>query len=141
MSLTSAAEYRTLFAKGKAWADAHLFNGEYYHQLVDLNDRELVAQYRVRHASMVGDVSTPTGTTSTARSSTRSPKAASIDQVLAQWHANLYGLGEIFDPAQVKTALARIFKYNFKQPHARLLQPLPHLLPQRRSRTGHLRLA
>jgi non-lysosomal glucosylceramidase len=38
-----------------------------------------------------------------------------IDQVLAQWHANLYGLGEIFNPAQVKKALASIYKYNFKQ--------------------------
>ena len=36
--------------------------------------------------------------------------------MLAQWHANLYGLGEIFDPVQVKTALASLFKYNFKQP-------------------------
>jgi hypothetical protein len=32
---------------------------------------------------------------------------------MAQWHANLCGLGEIFDKAQVKTALASLYKYNF----------------------------
>ena len=26
----TAAEYRAIFATGKAWADEHLFNGEYY---------------------------------------------------------------------------------------------------------------
>jgi hypothetical protein len=37
-----------------------------------------------------------------------------IDQLIAQWHANLCGLGEIFDKPQVKKALASIHKYNFK---------------------------
>lgn len=36
-----------------------------------------------------------------------------LDQVLAQWHANLIGLGEIFDKENVKTALASIYKYNY----------------------------
>ena len=26
----TAAEYRALFERGRAWADAHLFNGRYY---------------------------------------------------------------------------------------------------------------
>lgn len=36
-----------------------------------------------------------------------------IDQVLAQWHSNLIGLGEIFDKDKVKSALRAIYKYNF----------------------------
>ena len=34
--------------------------------------------------------------------------------MLGQWHASLYGLGEIFDPEKVKMASAAIFKYNYK---------------------------
>jgi hypothetical protein len=37
-----------------------------------------------------------------------------IDQVLAQWHANLIGLGEIFDPKQTRSALRAIYKHNYK---------------------------
>ncbi|GHU06022.1 hypothetical protein FACS1894147_12720 [Spirochaetia bacterium] len=37
-----------------------------------------------------------------------------IDQLIAQWHANLCGLGEIFDKAQVRKALAAIHQYNYK---------------------------
>ena len=33
-----------------------------------------------------------------------------IDQLLAQWHANIYGLGDIFDPAQARTALQSLYK-------------------------------
>ena len=69
-----AAEYRDLFEKGKSWADAHLFNGEYYHQLIDLNDRT-GCPVSVRHDNAISERRlTPTGTTSTRRSSTRSLK-------------------------------------------------------------------
>jgi non-lysosomal glucosylceramidase len=35
--------------------------------------------------------------------------------VLAQWHANLCGLGEIFDREQTRSALKSIYRYNFKK--------------------------
>jgi non-lysosomal glucosylceramidase len=31
----AAEEYRSLFEKGKSWADEHLFNGEYYMQNIN----------------------------------------------------------------------------------------------------------
>lgn len=37
-----------------------------------------------------------------------------IDQVVGQWHANLCGLGEIFDNSMVKSSLRSVYKYNFK---------------------------
>jgi hypothetical protein len=37
-----------------------------------------------------------------------------IDQVVAQWHANLCGLGGIFDRGKTRRALRSIFRYNFK---------------------------
>lgn len=38
---------------------------------------------------------------------------SSIDQLLVEWHASLYGLGEIFDPAEVRSANAAIYRHNF----------------------------
>jgi len=102
----TATEYRALFEKGKAWADKHLFNGEYYHQLINLEDKSIPAKFNAidvywneEHQEIkyqIGD-------------------GCEIDQVLAQWHANLYGLGEVFDPQQTKKALKSLYKYNFKE--------------------------
>jgi non-lysosomal glucosylceramidase len=36
-----------------------------------------------------------------------------IDQILPQWHAHLYGLGEIYDPIQTRKAAEALYKYNF----------------------------
>ena len=41
----TAADYRALFARGKAWTDRHLFNGEYYQQNIDLTDRSILEVY------------------------------------------------------------------------------------------------
>jgi hypothetical protein len=38
-----------------------------------------------------------------------------IDQAAAQWHANLCGLGDIFDREKIKSALEAVFRYNFKR--------------------------
>ena len=110
----AAAEYRTIFAKGKRWADTHLFNGEYYVQRIDLNDRAIVEAFAGDESVLMG------GSTMEAYWDAEHQEikyqigeGSSIDQVLGQWHASLYGLGEIFDPAQVRSANAAIYKYNF----------------------------
>jgi non-lysosomal glucosylceramidase len=38
-----------------------------------------------------------------------------IDQALGQWHASLYGLGEVLDEQKVITSLGTIFENNFKE--------------------------
>ena len=103
----AAAGYRSLFEKGKRWADRRLFNGEYYHQLLDLGDESLVdrfgaaaAYWDAEHREIMFQIGDGCG----------------VDQVLAQWHADLYGLGQIFDPKQTKRALRAIYRHNFKQP-------------------------
>jgi uncharacterized protein (DUF608 family) len=103
----TARRYRALFARGKRWADAHLFNGEYYHQLLNLRDRSVPERF---------------GATGVYWNAERREIAYQIgegcaaDQVLAQWHANLCGLGEVFDSRQTKRALRAIFKHDFKNP-------------------------
>ena len=37
-----------------------------------------------------------------------------IDQVLAQWHAEMIGLGEIFEKKKVHSALQAVYRYNYK---------------------------
>ncbi len=104
----AAAQYRAIFARGKAWADAHLFNGEYYAQAVDLKDQSLLSAFGTDAVDTYwnaerGEMKYQIGS------------GCLIDQVIAAWHANLCGLGEIFDPAQVRTALKSLYQYNFKR--------------------------
>ena len=109
----TAAEYRQIFAKGRSWVTDHLFNGEYFQQEIDLNDRSIVinedpeAYWDAEHQEIKYQIG----------------EGCEIDQLLAQWHANLYGLGEIFDAQQVKSALRALFKYNFKMPMRKHANP------------------
>ncbi len=99
-----AKEYKSLFEQGRAWTDAHLFNGSYYSQQIDLHDRSVVDRFRCPNYwneeqselnYQIGD-------------------GCELDQLLGQWHANICGLGDLFDPKQRKTALAAMFRNNFK---------------------------
>lgn len=103
----TAELYEALFQKGKAWTDEHLFNGEYYVQRVNLDDRGVLEPYGAEAVDRYwnaerGEIKYQIG------------EGCAIDQVVAQWHANLSGLGEIFDAAQTKSALRSLYRYNFK---------------------------
>ncbi|MCB0022318.1 MAG: hypothetical protein KDD91_04730, partial [Caldilinea sp.] len=110
----SAAEYRAIFARGKAWADANLFNGEYYIQRIDLHDRGIVEAFAEDELVLIGN-STLEAYWDEEHQEIKYQigDGSSIDQLLGQWHASLYGLGEIFDPAQVRRANAAIYRHNF----------------------------
>ena len=112
----TAAEYRRIFEKGKAWVDGHLFNGEYYHQLIDLKDKSVLERFESGAASLSGKVMDAYWDEEHQEIKYQIGEGCEIDQLLAQFHANIYGLGEIFDPGQARTALQSMFKYNFKQP-------------------------
>lgn len=103
----TAEAYRTLFAKGKRWVDEHLFNGSYYVQRVGLSDLSLLSRFgdeAVDHYwnHELGEIKYQIA------------DGCVIDQVIAQWHANLCGLGEIFDKEQTRTALQALYRHNFK---------------------------
>ena len=110
---TCSAHYKALFEKGKAWADAHLFNGAYYQQEIDLHDRSLIASYLSGTAAISGSALDAYWNDEFQEIKYQIGAGCEIDQVLAQWHANLYGLGDIYDPAQVRTALKSLFDHNF----------------------------
>ena len=101
----TTAEYAALFEKGRAWVDKNLFNGHFYFQKIDLADKALLQSFDALNywSEEHGQIQHQIG------------EGSGIDQVLAQWHANLCGLGDIFDPKQRKKALQTIFKHNYRR--------------------------
>ncbi len=99
------AEYTDLFEKGYTWTKENLFNGSYFVQKVDLTDRARVAHFGCEDTywnEETGQIKYQIG------------EGSSIDQLCAQWHADLCGLGDLFDATQVQIALPHLFKNNFK---------------------------
>lgn len=105
----NAKEYLEMFKKGKAFTDKELFNGEYYYHKIDLTDKNLVLGYGEDELCLKDYWDEETK-----QIKYQVGNGCIIDQVLAQWHANLVGIGEIYDKEQLKTALKSIYKYNFK---------------------------
>jgi uncharacterized protein (DUF608 family) len=112
----AASDFRALFEKGKSWVDDNLFNGEYFHQQIDVSDRSILEPYAgdVTPGYSEGNVFEAYWNDEAKEIKYQIAEGSQIDQVNAQWHANLCGLGDIFDPVQRKTALQSIFKYDFK---------------------------
>lgn len=98
------AEYKTLFEKGYLWTKDNLFNGQYFYHKVDLSNRDYTVHFdcpnywneeKKQLKYQIGD-------------------GCEIDQMLGQWHANICGLGDIFDQSQRQTALKSMMRNNFK---------------------------
>ena len=101
----AAAGYEALFNKGKTRCDRELFNGKWYCQKIDLTDKSLLAPFPDAEGAYwngeSGEIKYQIG------------QGCEIDQCLAQWHANLCGLGGIFDKGQLHTALQSLYRHNF----------------------------
>lgn len=99
-------EYMELFKKGCEWTKTHLFNGSYFIQQLDLTDFSAVKHFGCEDTywnSEAEEIKYQIG------------EGCSIDQLCGQWHANICGLGELFDKEQVKTALSSLYRNNFKR--------------------------
>lgn len=110
-----AKEYGCLFEKGRAWCDAHLFNGEYYMQRLDLADKALVKRYDAGKPLEGENALDAYWDEESGEIRYQVANGSAADQVVAQWHANLSGLGDIFDPEQTRRALQSIYRYNLKK--------------------------
>ncbi|MBQ7369777.1 MAG: hypothetical protein IJW58_02235 [Clostridia bacterium] len=97
--------YRTLYEKGKAWTNEHLFNGEYFLQKVDLQDKSTIMQYYNAEEywnEETGEIKYQIG------------EGCMIDQMLADWHGTILGLDGVFDESKKRTALKSLYRYNYK---------------------------
>lgn len=119
-------EYTEICENGKRLLDAQSFNGEYFVHLTDVTDKSLITEYTQNSAykNLVdkGDDTAYYWDDGVGQSKYQIENGCEIDQVLAAWHADLNGLGEIFNPEHRKSALKAIYKYNFKSMHD-LLNP------------------
>ena len=98
-------EYNALFEKGYEWTKDNLFNGEYFIQKIDITDKNIIKHFRCENYwnEETGEIKYQIG------------NGSEIDQLCAQWHADICGLGDIFDAKQIKTALRSVYKYNHKK--------------------------
>ncbi|OCT15328.1 hypothetical protein A8709_14650 [Paenibacillus pectinilyticus] len=104
---TTSDEFNRIFQKGKQWVDEHLFNGAYYVQQVNLKDPTILDQFDKETVQQYWN-------TEIGEMKYQIAQGCVIDQVIAQWHANLCSLGDIFDKDQTRTALQSLYRYNFK---------------------------
>ncbi len=120
--------YRRLLERGRTYMENRLFNGEYFEQEIRWKDLE---------------ATNPIEASKTSWSSDYSPEAIELleregpkyqygngclsDGVLGCWIARMCGLGEIVDPAKVKSSLESIHRYNLKRDLS------DHVNPQRPS--------
>jgi non-lysosomal glucosylceramidase len=92
-----------LFARGRAWTDANLWNGEYY-------------EHHVQPPKSVEDVAPALRLDMGAKSVTEPDyqlaQGCLVDQLVGQSMARVCGLGDLVDPAHAKTTLQSILKYN-----------------------------
>ncbi len=101
-----AKEYREIYDKGYKWTKENLFNGKYFIQKVDLSDKSITDRYE--------DASERYWHDEIKQIKYQLGEGSSIDQMLAQSHADIIGLGDIFDRDQVDSALSEMMKNNFK---------------------------
>ena len=97
-------EYLSLFEKGREWTKNNLFNGRYFIHKTDIKNKAELEKYEdaLRYWNdEVGEIKYQIA------------DGSSIDQVLAQWHADINGLGDIFDREQLDTALSSMMKNNY----------------------------
>lgn len=99
------AEYGQLAEKGKEYLNRELFNGEYFYQKIDVRDSSIAERFQAGSDYWNEEKG---------QIKYQIAEGCGIDQLLAQWHANLCGLPEIFEEEKARTALASIFHYNYK---------------------------
>jgi len=86
--MEAAAEYRSVFEKGKINSDTYLYNGQYYHQmklLPGMNDDKQLLN---------GCIS---------------------EQIHGQLYARMLGLEDIYRRDHLHTAIGNVYKYNYRE--------------------------
>jgi uncharacterized protein (DUF608 family) len=99
-----AMQYLGLFENGRKWVDENLFNGEYFHQRVDLKDKSMLAKFGADRVYWNEEEQ---------EMKYQIAQGCEIDQVIGQWFAHIVGAGYVFDRDKVRTSLENLFKNNF----------------------------
>ena len=100
-----ARDYRALYENGRAYLNAHLFNGRWFCQRVALEDEALLDRYGARDSywnAEAGQIKYQIG------------DGCEIDQMLAEWFAHLLGRPLLYDSEKKAAALTALFENNHK---------------------------
>ncbi|MCG6919743.1 MAG: non-lysosomal glucosylceramidase [Acidobacteria bacterium] len=106
---------RRLFESGRAWIDAHLFNGEYYEQKI----RAPKDASEIAPSLLVG-----MGADDPTRPDYQLGRGCLVDQLVGQLAAHVCGLGYLADPSHVRRSLESVWKYNERSDLSRHFNPL-----------------
>ena len=95
-----------LFTSGSTWLDANLFNGEYYEHEVrpPKTDDAIAKGIRIIPEAI-----------NLEQSEFQLGAGCLVDQLVGQFLAHVCGLGYLVEEKNVKTTLASVLKYNFKE--------------------------
>jgi len=105
----TAEDYLSVLKKGSAFVEKELFNGRHYIQKINLTDKSVLDPYKENDAEVMKYWNDEKG-----ELKYQYAGGCEIDQNLAQWHASIIGLGDIFDPINRKKAARAIYELNFK---------------------------
>ena len=109
-----AKEYNRLYENGYEWTKNNLFNGEYFIHKVNIFDKAVTDEF---------DCSDIYWNSENNEIKFQIANGCFIDQLIAQWHSYLSGLGDIFDKEQVKTAVLNIYKNNYHSSFREFVNP------------------
>lgn len=105
----TADEYRRLFENGYAYCRDALFNGKWFIQRIDLCDRGVLSPFEPQDKLQSTYWNGERG-----QLKYQIGEGCEIDQLVGQWHADICGLGRLFDEGQMHTALRSLYDNNFK---------------------------
>jgi non-lysosomal glucosylceramidase len=100
---------RDLFERGSVWIDAHLYNGEYYEHEIRPPADALAIAPGLRVGMGAEDLSEPTY---------QLGSGCLVDQLVGQYMSHACGLGYLVEPEHIRTTLASILKYNWRDSFA-----------------------
>lgn len=92
-----------LFERGSAWIDAHLFNGRYYVQRVEIPRDPAAIPDGLRVGMGASDVTRP---------DYQLGGGCLVDQVVGQLAAHVCGLGHLADPAKIRRSLHSVWAFS-----------------------------
>jgi non-lysosomal glucosylceramidase len=100
-----AAKCKKLFDYGSAWTDQHLFNGEYYEQIVQPPASVAAILPGLRNGQESRDWSHP---------DFQLGRGCLVDQLVGQFMSDVCGLGYLVDSSHIRKAQNSIMKYNYR---------------------------
>lgn len=104
-------------AAGARYIDTELYNGRWFFQKIDLEDKSLLAPFDTgRNAGVLADPFLDVyWSDEFGEIKYQMGEGCISDQILGQWHAEVAGLGQFLTPDKVRAALASVFRENFRE--------------------------